>query len=65
MAKIRKVLKALEAAGWAVVATRDDLLQLAHPKRTGRLTLPDRKTSLPDDVALPLLAAAGLKIKGH
>lgn len=64
MAKIKKLLRVLEGAGWQPVEERDDMIQLAHPKRPGRLTLPQQKCVLPDDVAAQLLMAAGLKAKG-
>lgn len=64
MAKIKKLLKALEGAGWQPTEERDTMVQLAHPKRAGRLTLPSTKCVLPDDVAAQVLAAAGIKTKG-
>ena len=64
MAKIKKLLKALESAGWQPVEERETLIQLAHPKRPGRLTLPSAKCVLPDPVAVEVLAAAGIKTKG-
>jgi predicted RNA binding protein YcfA (HicA-like mRNA interferase family) len=64
MAKIKKLLKALEGAGWQPTEERGALIQLAHPKRTGRLTLPRQKCILPDDIAAQVLAAAGVKTKG-
>ncbi|MBV8165815.1 MAG: type II toxin-antitoxin system HicA family toxin [Alphaproteobacteria bacterium] len=64
MAKIKKLLKMLESAGWQPVEERESLIQLAHPKRAGRLTLPSAKCVLPDAVAVEVLAAAGVKTKG-
>lgn len=64
MAKIKKLLKALEGAGWQPVEERETMIQFAHPKRAGRLTLPRAKCVLPEDVAAQLLTAAGVKAKG-
>lgn len=64
MAKIKKLLKALEGAGWHPAEERGELIQLVHPKRPGCLTLPRQKCVLPDDVATQVLAAAGIKSKG-
>lgn len=64
MAKIKKLMKALEAAGWRPAGERGGLVQLAHPKRAGRLTLPNQKCTLPEDVAIQVAAAGGLKGKG-
>ena len=63
MAKTKKILKSLEAEGWRPVAERDGLIQLAHPERSGRITLPSRKASLPPPVWSALAARAGVKLK--
>jgi predicted RNA binding protein YcfA (HicA-like mRNA interferase family) len=64
MAKIKKLLKALEAAGWEPTEQRGELVQFAHPKRAGRVTLPSQKCTVPDEVVAQVLAAAGIKGKG-
>ena len=64
MAKIKKLMKALESAGWAPTEERGSLVQLAHAKRAGRITLPGHKCTLPDDVVAQVMAAAGIKVKG-
>ena len=64
MAKIKKLLKALESAGWQPAEERGTLIQFAHPKRAGRVTLPNHKCSLPDEVVAQVIAAAGIKGKG-
>ncbi len=64
MAKIKKLMKTLESAGWEPTEQRGALVQLAHPKRAGRVTLPSQKCTVPDDVAAQVLAAAGIKVKG-
>ena len=64
MAKIKKLMKALESAGWETTAARGGLVQLAHAKRAGRITLPSHKCALPDDIVAQVMAAAGIKGKG-
>jgi predicted RNA binding protein YcfA (HicA-like mRNA interferase family) len=64
MAKIKKLLKALESAGWQPTEERGALIQFSHPKRAGRVTLPNHKCSLPDEVVAQVIAAAGIKGKG-
>lgn len=63
MAKARKLLKSLEAAGWAVVARREGHVQLRHPERSERLTLPAAKLTLPGEPARLLGEFAGLRAK--
>ena len=46
--KIRIVIKALEQAGWLLVATRGSHRQFKHPLRPGRVTVAGRPS---DDLA--------------
>jgi predicted RNA binding protein YcfA (HicA-like mRNA interferase family) len=46
--KIRDVIKALEQAGWVLVATRGRHRQFKHPLRPGRVTVAGRPS---DDLA--------------
>ncbi len=46
--KIRVVIKALEQAGWVLVATRGSHRQFKHPHRPGRVTVAGRPS---DDLA--------------
>ena len=46
--KIRDVIKALEQAGWVLVATRGSHMQFKHPLRPGRVTVAGRPS---DDLA--------------
>ena len=46
--KIRVVIKALEQAGWVLVATRGSPRQFKHPHRPGRVTVAGRPS---DDLA--------------
>ncbi len=65
MAKLRKLIKTLEADGWVQADRRGDLVQLKHPDRPERLTLPTLKANLPPEAARAIAAAAGLKPKGE
>jgi predicted RNA binding protein YcfA (HicA-like mRNA interferase family) len=47
--KILEVLRLLADDGWELVATRGSHRQLKHPKKTGRVTVPDK----PSDDAAP------------
>lgn len=60
MAKLKKLIKTLEAAGWAEVAETSTAIQLRHPARRQRLTLSRGKAQVPKPVAQRLLAQAGL-----
>jgi predicted RNA binding protein YcfA (HicA-like mRNA interferase family) len=64
MAKIKKLLKALETGGWEPAEQRGELVQFAHPKRAGRITLPNQKCTVPDEIVAQVLTAAGIKRKG-
>jgi predicted RNA binding protein YcfA (HicA-like mRNA interferase family) len=46
--KIHAVIKALEQAGWVLVATRGSHRQFKHPLRPGRVTVAGKPS---DDVA--------------
>ncbi len=61
MAKLKKLIKTLEAAGWVEVAGSDAALQLRHPARPQRLTLSRGKAQVPKAVAQRLLTQAGLE----
>jgi predicted RNA binding protein YcfA (HicA-like mRNA interferase family) len=43
----RTVLQKLRAAGWAEVAKKGSHVQLKHPERPGRVTVPHPKRDLP------------------
>jgi predicted RNA binding protein YcfA (HicA-like mRNA interferase family) len=60
MAKLRKLVKAIEAAGWRPAVETDVLVVYRHPQRLGLLTLPTAKADLPPAVAQGLRLAAGL-----
>tara|TARA_R110002124_G_scaffold89513_1_gene228773 strand:- start:2685 stop:2870 length:186 start_codon:yes stop_codon:yes gene_type:complete len=43
----REVLKRLKANGWEVVAQKGSHVQLKHPVKKGRVTVPHPKRDLP------------------
>ncbi len=43
----REVLKRLKADGWEVVAQKGSHVQLKHPVKKGRVTVPHPKRDLP------------------
>ncbi len=43
----REVIAAIEAAGWAHVATKGSHWQFKHPTLSGRVTVPHPKRDLP------------------
>ncbi|MFY8106253.1 MAG: type II toxin-antitoxin system HicA family toxin [Elstera sp.] len=63
MAKLRKLVKTLEAAGWAEVTRRDGFGQWQHAGTGRRVTLPLGKATLPPAVADGLLVYCGLPTK--
>ncbi|MCK6441571.1 type II toxin-antitoxin system HicA family toxin [Elstera cyanobacteriorum] len=63
MAKLRKLVKSLEAAGWVEVARRDGFGQWRHAGSGRRVTLPLGKATLPPSVADGLLVYCGLPTK--
>lgn len=65
MAKLRKLIRALEAEGWQMVEQRGDLLQYRHEALDRRLTLPAGRATLPAPVAASLALHAGLRWKGE
>jgi predicted RNA binding protein YcfA (HicA-like mRNA interferase family) len=63
MAKLRKLVKTLEAAGWVEVTRRDGFAQWRHAGTGRRVTLPLGKATLPPSVADDLLVYCGLPTK--
>lgn len=63
MAKLRRLVKALEADGWTAAAKREDFVLYTHRIKAGRLTLPSYKCAVPDAVALELAALAAIVLK--
>lgn len=63
MAKLRKLVKALEAEGWVITEQRGPLARYLSPAGDRCLTLPLGKAALPPPVAAGLAAYAGLRGK--
>jgi len=51
----------LKADGWNDVATKESHVQLKHPTKPGRVTLPHPKKVLPLGTVLSVLRQAGLE----
>ena len=57
----RELLQLLKADGWNEVATRGSHVQLKHPTKAGRVTLPHPKKDLPMGTVRSVLKQAGLE----
>jgi predicted RNA binding protein YcfA (HicA-like mRNA interferase family) len=55
----RKVLKMLKDAGWQVVAQKGSPVQLRHPRKPGRVTVPHPETDLPAGTVRSIYRQAG------
>jgi len=59
----RDVLKALEADGWSKVAQKGSHVQLKHPTKPGRVTVPHPKKDLPIGTLRSIEKQAQLKLR--
>jgi len=59
----RKVISAIEAAGWAHVATKGSHWQFKHPTLPGRVTVPHTKRDLPAGTLRSIEKQAGVKLR--
>jgi predicted RNA binding protein YcfA (HicA-like mRNA interferase family) len=59
----RAILKSLAAVGWVVVAQKGSHVQLRHPKRSGRVTVPHPKRDLPDGTIRSIERQSGLRLR--
>jgi len=57
-----EVLRRLKADGWYQVAQRGSHVQLKHPKKPGRVTVPHPKKDLPAGTLRSIARQAGIKI---
>ena len=55
----RKLKKLLEADGWCVVAVKGSHVQLKHPTKSGRVTLPHPKKDLKKGTVKSIYVQAG------
>ncbi len=60
--KVKQVLKLLKEDGWFLVAQKGSHKQYKHPKKTGRVTVPDhgRNKDLAKGTENSILKQAGL-----
>jgi predicted RNA binding protein YcfA (HicA-like mRNA interferase family) len=55
----RKLIRKLEAEGWFVVTQRGSHVQLKHPQKPGRVTVPNPKRDLPTGTVRSIYRQAG------
>ena len=55
------VLKRLKAEGWFEVKTRGSHVQLKHPHKPGRMTVPHPKRDIPKGTLKSIEKQAGIK----
>ncbi len=59
----RKVISALEVDGWVKVAQRGSHVQLKHPSKPGRVTVPHPKRDLPTGTLRSIEKQAGIPLR--
>lgn len=59
----REVLSALKADGWFEVAKRGSHVQLKHPTKPGRVTVPHPERSIPIGTLKSIEKQSGLKLR--
>jgi predicted RNA binding protein YcfA (HicA-like mRNA interferase family) len=59
----RDVLKLLKADGWIEVAQKGSHLQLKHPHKPGRVTVPHPKRDLALGTLISIERQSGLKLR--
>ena len=57
----REVIAALEADGWAQVRQKGSHIQLKHPTKPGRVTVPHPKRDMPVGTLRSIEKQAGLR----
>lgn len=57
----RELLKLLQHDGWYIKRQRGSHIQLMHPKKTGKVTIPHPNRDLNTKTALSILQQANLK----
>jgi len=58
---VREVLKILHKNGWAKYEQNGSHIQLTHPTKKGRVTVPDHKGDLKKGLLHSIFKQAGLK----
>jgi predicted RNA binding protein YcfA (HicA-like mRNA interferase family) len=59
----REILSALQRDGWVQVAQKGSHIQLKHPKKEGRVTVPHPKRDIPIGTLKSIEKQAGLKLR--
>lgn len=59
--KVREVLKLLNKDGWTVKDTKGSHIQLTHPTKPGKITIPNYKGDIPPGTLNSIWRQAGLK----
>jgi predicted RNA binding protein YcfA (HicA-like mRNA interferase family) len=59
----REVIAALEQAGWEQVRQKGSHIQLKHPDRTGRVTVPHPNPDIPINTLKSIEKQSGLKLR--
>ncbi len=61
--KSRDVIRRLKKEGWFVVNTEGSHVQLKHPEKPGRVTVPHPKSDLPVGTLKSIERQAGISLK--
>lgn len=59
--KVKEILKLLKADGWIEETQKGSHLQLKHPKKPGKVTVPVHGGDIPKGTLNSILKQAGLK----
>jgi len=59
----REVLKALNDAGFVLVGQKGSHVQLKHPDRAGRVTVPHPRRELPVGTIMSIERQSGLRLR--
>ena len=59
----RKVISALQAAGWYKVAQKGSHIQFKHPDRPGRVTVPHPNRDIPKSTLHSIERQSGLRFR--
>jgi len=59
----REILKALKKDGWFIAAKKGDHLQLKHPTKKGRVTVPHPVKDMPSGTLKNIERQAGTKLR--
>jgi predicted RNA binding protein YcfA (HicA-like mRNA interferase family) len=58
---VREVLKILRNDGWFVVEQRGSHLQMKHPVKSGKVSVPNHRGDIPKGTLHSIISQAGLK----